>query len=82
MPMPLLKGVGVFFPRTFELNQENNMTTKDNVARRKLSLLELAQEMSNVSKACRALSQTQLRHGLRPTEHTVRQWCRRQCATP
>ena len=29
-----------------------------------------------------ALSQTRLRHGLRPTEHTVRQWCRRQCATP
>ncbi len=28
-----------------------------------------------------ALSQTRLRHGFRPTEHTVRQWCRRQCAT-
>ncbi len=55
LPMPLLKGVEVFSPRTFELNQENNMTTKDKVARRKLSLLELAQEMSNVAKACRIM---------------------------
>lgn len=31
------------------------MTTKDKVARRKLSLLELASEMSNVSKACRIM---------------------------
>ena len=31
------------------------MTTKDKVARRKLSLLELAAEMSNVSKACRIM---------------------------
>ncbi len=31
------------------------MTTKDKVARRKLSLLELAQEMDNVSKACRIM---------------------------
>ena len=29
------------------------MATKNNATRRKLSLLELAQEMSNVSKACR-----------------------------
>lgn len=29
------------------------MTTRDKIARRKLSLLELANEMSNVSKACR-----------------------------
>ena len=28
------------------------MTTKDKIARRKLSLLELASEMNNVSKAC------------------------------
>lgn len=28
------------------------MTTKRKVARRKLSLLELASELSNVSKAC------------------------------
>lgn len=31
------------------------MTTKDKVARRKLSLLELASEMENVSKACRIM---------------------------
>jgi len=31
------------------------MTTKDKIARRKLSLLELASEMSNVSKACRIM---------------------------
>ena len=28
------------------------MTTKDKVARRKLSMLQLAQELNNVSKAC------------------------------
>ena len=31
------------------------MTTKDKIARRKLSLLELAGEMNNVSKACRIM---------------------------
>ena len=31
------------------------MTTNDKIARRKLSLLELANEMSNVSKACRIM---------------------------
>jgi len=31
------------------------MTTKDKIARRKLSLLELASEMSNVSRACRIM---------------------------
>ena len=31
------------------------MTTKDKVARRKLSLLQLATEMDNVSKACRIM---------------------------
>ena len=29
------------------------MTTKDKVARRKLSLLQLATELSNVSRACK-----------------------------
>ena len=32
------------------------MTTKDKVARRKLSLLQLAQELDNVSKACKIIS--------------------------
>ena len=31
------------------------MTTKDKVARRKLSLLELASELSNVSRACKLI---------------------------
>ena len=31
------------------------MTTKDKVARRKLSMLELAAELNNVSKACRIM---------------------------
>ena len=31
------------------------MTTKDKIARHELSLLELASEMNNVSKACRIM---------------------------
>ncbi|MCP4548095.1 MAG: IS481 family transposase, partial [bacterium] len=31
------------------------MTTTDKVARRKLSMLELAHEMGNVSKACKIM---------------------------
>lgn len=31
------------------------MTAKDNIARRKLSLLDLANELSNVSSACRVM---------------------------
>ncbi len=31
------------------------MTTKDKLARRQLSLLELAQELSNVSRACKVM---------------------------
>jgi len=31
------------------------MTTRERIARRKLSLLELASEFSNVSKACRIM---------------------------
>ncbi len=31
------------------------MTSKDKIARRKLSLLELASELSNVSKACKVM---------------------------
>jgi transposase InsO family protein len=34
------------------IEPEHTMTTKDKVARRKLSLLQLAHELSNVSKAC------------------------------
>ncbi|MTH94499.1 helix-turn-helix domain-containing protein, partial [Roseibium sp. RKSG952] len=31
------------------------MTTKDKIARRKLSLLDLAKDLDNVSKACRLM---------------------------
>ena len=31
------------------------MTTKDKIARRKLSLLELAREVSKVSRACKVM---------------------------
>jgi transposase InsO family protein len=34
---------------------ENDMTTNEKIARRKLSLLELAAELSNVSKACKVM---------------------------
>jgi hypothetical protein len=34
---------------------ENEMTTDRKVARRKLSLLELASDLGNVSKACRMI---------------------------
>jgi transposase InsO family protein len=37
------------------LNLEDRMTTEQKVARRKLSLLELAQDLGNVSKACRMM---------------------------
>ena len=40
----------------FVSNQsENDMTTKVKIARRKLSLLELASELSNVSRACKVM---------------------------
>ena len=42
-------------PRTF-LPKEAGMTTSKKIARRKLSLLQLAQELGNVSKACRLKS--------------------------
>jgi hypothetical protein len=43
--MPLLKGFRMEFPRFIPTSKENNMTTTDRIARRKLSLLELAQEL-------------------------------------
>jgi hypothetical protein len=35
--------------------QDIDMTTEQKVARRKLSLLELAQELGNVSRACQVM---------------------------
>ena len=40
---------------TFKPRTENDMTTDKKVARRKLSLLELASDLGNVSKACRMI---------------------------
>ncbi len=37
------------------------MTTKDKVARRKLSMLELVQELGNVSHACKILGYSRQR---------------------
>jgi hypothetical protein len=36
-------------------SEDPNMTTKDKIARCKLSLLDLAQELSNVSRACKVM---------------------------
>ena len=38
-----------------QTRKTTTMTTKDKVARRKLSLLELAAELSNVSRACKMM---------------------------
>lgn len=38
-----------------KLSEEFEITTKDKVARRKLSFLELATDMDNVSKACKQM---------------------------
>jgi hypothetical protein len=40
---------------TFKPRTENDMTTDKKIARRKLSLLELASDLGNVSKACRMI---------------------------
>jgi transposase InsO family protein len=41
-------------PNTIQ-TQDHDMTTEEKVARRKLSLLELAQELGNVSRACKVM---------------------------
>ncbi len=38
-----------------QTRKTTTMTTKDKVARRKLSLLEIAAELSNVSRACKMM---------------------------
>jgi len=42
-------------PTFINLKKESFMTTNHKVARRKLSLLELASELNNVSKACQRM---------------------------
>lgn len=54
--MPSLGGVKMEFSRLHpNPAKEIVMTTKRKVARGKLSLLELASELSNVSKACQIM---------------------------
>lgn len=49
-------GLGIEELRSFtNPDEENVMTTGKKVARRKLSLLELATELGNVSKACKIM---------------------------
>ena len=43
------------FPHLIQTTTENDMTTEQKVARRKLSLLDLAKELSNVSRACKVM---------------------------
>jgi len=42
-------------PNILSPERKNDMTTKDKIARRKLSLLDLAAELSNVSRACKVM---------------------------
>ena len=50
--MPLRRG-NLMSPDVSNPSQEPSMTTDQRIARRKLSLLELAQDLGNVSKACK-----------------------------
>src|SRR6516165_12119274 len=53
--MPPSGEVRMVLRTTFKPRTENDMTTDKKVARRKLSLLELASDLGNVSKACRMI---------------------------
>jgi len=53
--MPSLTGILMEFLHNIKPSKETSMTTKNKVARRKKSLLELASELGNVSKACKVM---------------------------
>lgn len=53
--MPLPSRSRVEFPRFISNPSENDITSQEKMARRKLSLLELASELSNMSKACKVM---------------------------
>jgi len=53
--MPSPAGVTMELRHFINLSKENVMTTRKKVARRKLSLLELATDLGNVSKACKIM---------------------------
>src|SRR5262245_37454599 len=50
--MPLRRGT-LMSPNVRQPHQDASMITDARIARRKLSLLELAQELGNVSRACK-----------------------------
>jgi hypothetical protein len=52
---PLSSGFDGVATRPFEPEQKTTMTAKDKIARRKLSLLELASDLANVSRACKVM---------------------------
>jgi hypothetical protein len=49
--------------------KETIMTSKEKIARRKLSLLELAQELSNVSRACKVMGYSRQQFYEIPPQH-------------
>jgi hypothetical protein len=52
---PLSSGFDGVVETTIEPERKTIMTSEDKTARRKLSLLELASELSNVSRACKLM---------------------------
>jgi transposase InsO family protein len=52
---PLSSGFDGVATRRIKPKRKANMTAKDKIARRKLSLLELASDLSNVSRACKLM---------------------------
>jgi transposase InsO family protein len=52
---PLSSGFDGVANQPIEPERKTTMTSKDKIARRKLSLLELASELSNVSRACKVM---------------------------
>ena len=52
---PLPGGVRMELQHNRPTSTENDMTTDKKIARHKLSLLELAPDLGNVSKACRVM---------------------------
>jgi hypothetical protein len=53
---PLSSGFDGVARRRIEPERKTTMTAKDKMARRKLSLLELATDLANVSRACKVMA--------------------------
>jgi Homeodomain-like domain len=52
---PLSSGFDGVARRLIQPERKTSMTAKDKIARRKLSLLELASDLANVSRACKLM---------------------------